>query len=81
MIEGKVSKMVIIANMGDKEKYMNEAVGKIKAHPMVRNVQISELLVTKPYGGVEQDDFVNGAVGLRLCFHLQNCYIFYKGPS
>lgn len=53
------------SNMGDKEKYMNEAVGKIKAHPMVRNVQISELLVTKPYGGVEQDDFVNGAVGLE----------------
>ena len=23
------------------------------------------MLVTKPYGGVEQDDFVNGAVALR----------------
>ena len=26
---------------------------------------MSELLVTKPYGGVEQDDFVNGAIALK----------------
>ena len=61
----KKSYLSIGSNMGDKEKYIREAVEKIKAHPMIRNVRMSELIVTKPYGGVEQDDFVNGAVELQ----------------
>ena len=31
----------------------------------IKEVRVSELLVTKPYGGVEQDDFVNGAIALK----------------
>ena len=31
----------------------------------MRDVRVSDLLVTKPYGGVEQDDFVNGAIALQ----------------
>ena len=53
------------SNMGDKRKYMEEAVEKLKNQPLVRAVKVSEFLVTKPYGGVEQEDFLNGAIELE----------------
>ncbi len=49
------------SNMGDKKKYIESAVKKIKKHPYIKDVRVSELIETKPYGGVEQDDFLNGA--------------------
>lgn len=61
----KKAHLSIGSNMGDKEQYINEAVEKIKAHSFIKNVRVSELLVTKPYGGVEQDDFLNGAIELE----------------
>ena len=53
------------SNMGDKEKYITDAIEAIKRHPLIKDVEISTLLVTKPYGGVEQEDFVNGAIALK----------------
>ena len=61
----KKAYLSIGSNMGDKEQYVNEAVEKIKAHSLIKIVRVSELLVTKPYGGVEQDDFLNGAIELE----------------
>ncbi|MBQ6095986.1 MAG: 2-amino-4-hydroxy-6-hydroxymethyldihydropteridine diphosphokinase, partial [Lachnospiraceae bacterium] len=34
-------------------------------HGMIRNVKGSTFLETKPYGGVEQDDFLNAALALE----------------
>ncbi len=53
------------SNMGDSRALIEEGIESIKAHPHIRNVVISELLVTKPYGGVEQDDFLNGCLKLE----------------
>lgn len=53
------------SNMGDKRKYMEEAVEKLKSHPLIRAVRVSEFVETKPYGGVEQEDFLNGAIELE----------------
>ena len=53
------------SNMGDKKRYMEEAVNKLKSHPQIRGVRVSEFLVTEPYGGVEQEDFLNGAIELE----------------
>lgn len=53
------------SNMGDKEKYITDAIEAIKKHPLIKDVESSTLLVTKPYGGVEQEDFVNGAIALK----------------
>lgn len=52
------------SNLGNKEQYIREAVEKLAAHEKIREVRCSSLIVTKPYGGVEQDDFLNGAVEL-----------------
>lgn len=53
------------SNLGDKRAYLDGAVAKLQAHPDCRVVQVSDYLVTAPYGGVEQDDFLNGALELR----------------
>lgn len=50
------------SNLGDREKYLNDAVAALRAHKAVRKVRVSDYLVTKPYGYVEQGDFLNGAV-------------------
>ena len=51
--------------MGDKKRYLEEAIRKICAHEKIRKVKCSELLATAPYGGVEQEEFLNGAVELE----------------
>lgn len=53
------------SNMGDKGAYIERALNGLKAHEKIRNVKCSDLIVTSPYGGVEQDDFLNGAVLLE----------------
>lgn len=56
------------SNMGDKESYMENAVSKLKADKKIRAVRTSDWIVTKPYGGVEQDDFLNGVVFLETLY-------------
>ena len=53
------------SNMGDREKYLNDAIEALREHEAVRNVRASSFLVTKPYGYVEQGDFLNGALYLE----------------
>ncbi len=53
------------SNLGDKRKYIEDAVEKLKKNERIRKVRCSKLLVTKPYGGVEQDDFLNGAIEIE----------------
>lgn len=56
------------SNMGDKEGYLNEAVTKLHQNPLIRKVEVSDFIVTKPYGGVEQDDFLNGAAKIETLY-------------
>lgn len=53
------------SNMGDKQKFLDTAVKKLKKNPEIKDVRCSGFLRTAPYGGVEQDDFLNGAVELK----------------
>ncbi|MCR4617551.1 MAG: 2-amino-4-hydroxy-6-hydroxymethyldihydropteridine diphosphokinase [Lachnospiraceae bacterium] len=50
------------SNMGDKHEFLDRALSKLDDKPHTRLICESERFVTKPYGGVEQDDFVNSAV-------------------
>lgn len=50
------------SNMGDSRKYIEDAVCQLRGCEYIRNVRSSELIVTKPYGYTEQDDFLNGAI-------------------
>lgn len=57
--------VAIGSNMGEKESYIENGIRELAAMPEIRVEKVSDLIVTKPYGGVEQDDFVNGAIKLR----------------
>lgn len=50
------------SNMGDKKKYLDDAIQGLRDMKEIVVEKVSEYLVTEPYGGVEQDDFLNGAI-------------------
>ena len=53
------------SNMGDKQAYLDGAVKALNEVPGCEVEQVSTYLVTEPYGGVEQDDFLNACLRLR----------------
>lgn len=57
------------SNMGDREHYIKEAIEALKAHSLIKVNNVSDMIETKPYGGVEQEDFLNGALEVEtlLC--------------
>ena len=53
------------SNLGDKKGYLDQAVKMLGERPDCRVEKLSSYLVTKPYGGVEQDDFLNACLILK----------------
>ncbi len=53
------------SNMGNRQEYIETAIKQIQSVTSIKNVKCSGLLTTKPYGGVEQEDFLNGAIGFQ----------------
>ncbi len=51
------------SNLGDRLKNINDAVEKLKTLGSV--VSVSKIYETKPWGGVEQPDFLNACVKLE----------------
>ena len=56
------------SNLGEKESYIEDGISMLEEMSEIQIEKVSDLIVTKPYGGVEQDDFVNGAIKLRTLF-------------
>ena len=52
------------SNMGDRMEYINQAINAIEVQDDTRVVHVSSLIETKPYGGVVQDDFLNGCIAI-----------------
>lgn len=59
------------SNMGDKRGYLDMAVKALDDTRGCHVEKVSGYLKTKPYGGVEQDDFLNGALQLRTYLDAQ----------
>lgn len=53
------------SNLGDKEANLCLGVEGLRSTRGCRVETVSDFLVTAPYGGVEQDDFLNGAMKIR----------------
>ena len=53
------------SNMGDKKGYLDQAVKALNETRGCRVEKVSSYLVTEPYGGVEQDDFLNACMILK----------------
>lgn len=52
------------SNLGDKQAYLEQAVNALGEAKGCRVAKVSSYLVTEPYGGVEQDDFLNACLAL-----------------
>ncbi len=50
------------SNMGERLKYLERAVSDLEEDICFRNIRVSDYIETFPYGGVEQDDFLNGVL-------------------
>ena len=56
------------SNLGDKKKFLDDGIQGLRTTPSCEVEAVSEYLVTEPYGGVEQDEFLNGVLKLRTLF-------------
>ena len=56
------------SNLGDKESYLDYAVDQLNKDDYIKVKKISSYIVTKPYGNVEQDDFLNGCLEIETLY-------------
>ena len=52
------------SNMGDKRAHIEAGIQVLRDEKRIRLGRISDMIVTEPYGGVEQDEFLNGCLEL-----------------
>lgn len=53
------------SNLGDKESYLDFAIDRLNKDKETKVTKISEYIETEPYGGIDQDNFLNGALEIR----------------
>lgn len=53
------------SNLGDKKAYIEQALEAIRMNRCFRNMKVSDILVTEPYGGVVQEEFLNGVLSVE----------------
>lgn len=66
------------SNMGDKLKYLEDAVKAIENDVNCKLLKISDIIVTEPYGPVEQDDFLNGCMMIDTLYTPQELLRFLQ---
>lgn len=57
--------LAVGSNMGNRETYIENGLKNLESKGDIRIKKVSELIVTKPYGGVEQEDFLNGVLEIE----------------
>lgn len=60
--------VAIGSNMGEKDRYIQLGIEELKHLPDTFVEEVSDIIVTKPYGGVVQDDFLNGVIRIRTLY-------------
>ena len=53
------------SNIGDKEKYLNEAINKISTEKNIEIEKQSSFITTKPWGYLNQEDFLNAVIEIE----------------
>lgn len=56
------------SNMGDRQAHLEGAVQALRADDRCRVLRVSDWIATAPYGGVEQADFLNGAIAIDTLY-------------
>src|SRR5471030_24136 len=53
------------SNIGDKEKYLKEAINKISAEKNIEIAKQSSFIVTEPWGYLDQEEFLNAVIEIK----------------
>lgn len=53
------------SNIGDKVQYISGAIRALTAHPQIKVKKVSDLIQSKPYGVLDQEDFLNGVLEIE----------------
>ena len=56
------------SNLGDRKKFLDQAVEQLGKDPYIRVVRSASYIETEPFGPVEQPDFLNGAVEIETLY-------------
>ena len=59
------------SNLGNKENYLRAALDGLSEDRNIRLGKVSTLIRTAPYGGVEQDDYLNGVCCVQTLYNPQ----------
>lgn len=59
------------SNIGDTKSYLDFAVSELSDDKRCSNIKAANYIVTKPVGGVEQDDFLNTVIELKTLYSPQ----------
>lgn len=60
-----VAYLGIGSNIGDREGYLDFAIDELNNDKYTKVTRVSEFIVTKPYGDVEQEDYLNGCLEIE----------------
>ncbi len=63
------------SNLGERQQFLRAAVGLLQECAGIRNVKISKLVETAPYGYTDQPAFLNGAIELETLYTPQELLI------
>lgn len=63
-----ISYISIGSNMGDREEFLQNAIDNLDGDECIKILDVSNFIETKPYGGVEQDDFLNGMIKISTLY-------------
>lgn len=63
---GKTAYIALGSNIGDGKKNILRAVEFLSNVPLIEVEKVSDMYITKPWGGVEQSDFVNACAKLKV---------------
>lgn len=53
------------SNLGDRESYLDFAMDELNKDACTKITKVSDFIETEPYGGVEQDNFLNGCLEIE----------------
>lgn len=56
------------SNMGDRQRYINNAIDALNNDALIRVAKASEIFCTKPYGEAAKNEFLNGAVKIKTLY-------------
>ncbi len=65
-------------NVGNKKNNLRKTVAKFYENKKFTNIKISSVYETKPYGEIEQDNFLNAVIFLETDYTLNELFIFTK---